>query len=338
MELDIRALSCPPPDHPHSIHARFGEEGGRIGRSSACTLPLPSPDRCISREHVEIRYRDGCFFAKVVSKVGWIAVNDKALQPGGTIELVDGDKIQIGDYVLAARVCESATLSPERHDSRVHQSPASALRQGDQMDTNPDWPRPLLRGVASASEYSAQDPVAPAHCADSAALKKAVAGFASALGLKAEELDETRPFETLQVAGRLLRLAIDGLFQVVAPSEQARLVLPSGELTMIASGANNPLRHAETTSDVLRHLIDLRQRGNRMFMQPEQAIQDAIAEVRLREAATLAGARAALEIALRKQGRNTSSVEREGSAAEDLLRAAIAQAYAELDQLLRPGD
>ena len=67
MELVVRALRCPPPDQPQAINARFGANGGRIGRSNTCALPLPSPDRYISREHLEIRCRDGKYSLKVIS-------------------------------------------------------------------------------------------------------------------------------------------------------------------------------------------------------------------------------------------------------------------------------
>ena len=91
MELVVRALRCPPPDQPRAINARFGAGGGRIGRSNACALPLPSPDRYISREHLEIRCRDGRYSLKVISKVNGCSVNDNAVPPGAAVELSNGE-------------------------------------------------------------------------------------------------------------------------------------------------------------------------------------------------------------------------------------------------------
>ena len=104
MELVVRALRCPPPDQPHAINARFGANGGRIGRSNTCSLPLPSPDRYISREHLEIRCRDGRYSLKVISKVNGCSVNDSPVPPGAAVELAHGDKIQLGDYLLVAEL------------------------------------------------------------------------------------------------------------------------------------------------------------------------------------------------------------------------------------------
>src|ERR1700710_1219780 len=96
MELVVRALRCPPPDQPQAIKARFGSNGGRIVRSNPCALPLPSPDRYISREHLEIRFRDGQYSLKVISKVNGCSVNDNAVPPGAAVQLANGAKKQQG--------------------------------------------------------------------------------------------------------------------------------------------------------------------------------------------------------------------------------------------------
>ncbi|MFG5407867.1 type VI secretion system-associated FHA domain protein TagH [Piscinibacter sakaiensis] len=108
MLLTIRTLSCPPPDDPQTIHAQFGVAGGRIGRSPPCTLILPDPNRHISREHAEIRFRDSAFSIKVVSKVNSVVVNEAVIAPGQAVELSDGDQILIGEYLLQAAIQPAA--------------------------------------------------------------------------------------------------------------------------------------------------------------------------------------------------------------------------------------
>lgn len=112
MLLTIRTLSCPPPDTPQSIHAQFDAAGGRIGRSPPCTLILPDPNRHISREHAEIRYRDNGFSIKVVSKVNSVLVNDAVVSPGEAVQLSDGDQILIGEYLLRADITAAANDLP----------------------------------------------------------------------------------------------------------------------------------------------------------------------------------------------------------------------------------
>src|SRR4051812_48300764 len=155
MELVVRALRCPPPDQPQAIQARFGAGGGRIGRSNTCALPLPSPDRYISREHLEIRCRDGKFTLKVISKVNGCSVNDSAVPPGAAVELADGDKIQLGDYVLVAELLSEATAlmkdplaafgrtasgRVDSLDMMASLAPPPVSRE-QQFDTSPDWAR-----------------------------------------------------------------------------------------------------------------------------------------------------------------------------------------------------
>jgi len=168
MELVVRALRCPPPDQPQAINARFGANGGRIGRSNTCSLPLPSPDRYISREHLEIRYRDGKYSLKVISKVNGCSVNDIAVPPGAAVELSNGDRIQLGDYLLVAElqgaaVAAAAVKDPlaafgysagARADSLDMMAslapPPPAGARDSQFDTSPNWAEPKAPPVRRA--------------------------------------------------------------------------------------------------------------------------------------------------------------------------------------------
>src|ERR1700750_2661853 len=157
MELVVRALRCPPPDQPQAINARFGGNGGRIGRSNTCALPLPSPDRYISREHLEIRCRDGKFSLKVISKVNGCSVNDNAVPPGSAVELANGDRIQLGDYLLVAGLAGGASpkapLAAFGYSANARansldmmaslaRAPAAAGARDSQFDTSPNWAQP----------------------------------------------------------------------------------------------------------------------------------------------------------------------------------------------------
>lgn len=62
MSLNLRALAYPPALSPRNISARFTESGGRIGRDASCTLHLPDANRYVSRQHVEVRFRNGAVF------------------------------------------------------------------------------------------------------------------------------------------------------------------------------------------------------------------------------------------------------------------------------------
>ena len=132
MLLTIRTLSCPPPDNPQSIQAQFSSTGGRIGRSPPCTLILPDPNRHISREHAEIRFRDNGFSIKVVSKVNSVMVNDAVVSPGEAVQLNDGDQILIGEYLLRADI--SGAAAAERPAPALFDVPAQAPVSANPFD------------------------------------------------------------------------------------------------------------------------------------------------------------------------------------------------------------
>jgi type VI secretion system FHA domain protein len=487
MELVVRALRCPPPDQPQAIQARFGAQGGRIGRSNTCLLPLPSPDRYISREHLEIRYRDGQFVLKVISKVNGCSVNDNAVPPGAAVELANGDKIELGDYLLVAefRTEESRSSDPlaafgprpgaraDSLDMMASLAPAPAHKAEPQFDTSPDWlrtgavskppPRPALSepleadpsasalgqmleapsasrtrppgahppsaplpplgrddigahaidaflgldggplappppagramsdqaqglfrqqdvnlamtnpapapdafdddifaaleqdfrpaapatrarmpaptpapapapaaidpldmdllapaqspATAPAPQATARAPAATPHAAphppahaparapvhEGAAIDGAqvLAVLAQALELQPDELDPAHPLETVRIVGELLNLTVSGLYQMLEMRAQLKNELRIEDRTMIASRENNPLKHSDSARDAMRYLVDVRQHGNKLFMQPSKAIGDAVSDVCAHEMAVMAGTRAALLAALK---------------------------------------
>ena len=125
-----------------------------------------------------------------------------------------------------------------------------------------------------------------------------MAVLAQALELKPEDLDASRPMETLRIVGELLNLTVSGLYQMLAMRAQLKNELRIEDRTMIASRENNPMKHTDSAHDALRYLVDPRQHGNKLFMQPGRAIGDAVSDMVAHEMAVMAGTRAALGAAL----------------------------------------
>jgi len=507
MELVVRALRCPPPDQPQAINARFGANGGSIGRSNTCSLPLPSPDRYISREHLEIRCRDGKYSLKVISKVNGCSVNDNAVPPGAAVELSHGDRIQLGDYLLVAELQNvPATKDPlaafgysanARADSldmmaSLVPAPPSAAARDSQFDTSPNWAQPvvpaarrtppppplahqietdpsatalgkMLDAAPSASRtrpeqpasrapafgrddtgasaldaflgldggllsqptaqaplsdqaqglYRQQDlnvampaqgnntvpdpfeddifsaldrdfgparapapppvapvrpappppsavdpldidlmtgvsapprhaPVAPPRAAPQAAPapvaapvaasgsavdgSQVLAVLAQALELDPGDLDTAHPMETIRIVGELLNLTVSGLYQMLEMRAQLKNELRIEDRTMIASRENNPLKHSDSARDALRYLVDVRQHGNKLFLQPNKAIGDAVNDVCAHEMAVMAGTRAALLAALKMFAPDTVEKRIKKSGALDSVMPALHKA------------
>lgn len=324
MELVVRALRCPPHDQPRSIHARFGPAGGTIGRSNTCTLPLPSPDRFISREHLEIRCRDGKYSLKVVSRINGCSVNDGAVPPGAAVALTDGDRIQLGQYLFIAELRpELQTDNPPSAFGDAHPgnsgvpggvpSSAAAVLASSfvptvRMEALPD-PDPAVvdSDFQDTDLSSSDDGLGPEVPFSAAAVDLSTRGvdaddvlsvLTEALGLEAGDLDAGHLVESVRNVGELLSLAVSGLCQMLEMHARSKAELRIDDGTMIAPRKNNPLEHSDSQRDALRYLVDVRQHGNKLFMSPNKAIEDAVAEVCAHEAAAMAGTRAALRASL----------------------------------------
>lgn len=507
-KLQLIALQCPPPEQPESLQVLLDESGGRIGRSRSCELSLPDPQRHVSREHVEIRWRDDAFMLTVVSQVNGVLVNDCHAEPGDMVRLAHGDRILIGEYLLQARVVESGAsraaaawdqvptgaMAGSGTDSIFHglnalsrnrdvatpagsaseacrwdelfpvapggspvsgsqpspplpaPAPANAFpcsiddilgagtvvprpphgcgagsreadpggasvyhahgfekvfvptpipalpgtrdvaepryapglpaTPGPQLPVDEDifrvlaadlapsprvplperapggqdaWPdmTPVPAATASVRDAAAPPvavpdddifrvlaadfPSAPPEPAAAPAQTLAVHGtaplqpcvpgtpataaaeaapvlgdgaalvhvLAQALGLQPHELDATRSQQTIRLAGELLKATLEGLFKLLQMRSQLKAELHIADRTMIASRENNPLKHAGSLRDAMAYLVDARQHGNQLFMEPQKAVQDAVWDVCAHEMAVMAGTRAALLASLR---------------------------------------
>jgi type VI secretion system FHA domain protein len=128
---------------------------------------------------------------------------------------------------------------------------------------------------------------------------EALAVLAQALELEPGDLDSANPLETIRIVGELLNLTVNGLYQMLEMRAQLKNELRIEDRTMIASRENNPLKHSDTARDALRYLVDVRQHGNKLFLQPTKAIGDAVNDICAHEMAVMAGTRAALLAALK---------------------------------------
>lgn len=102
LTLTIENHSALPDGGPLSI-SLSGRRGIDIGRDQYLDWTLPDPDRVISGKHAEIRHRDGGYWLHDVSRNG-VFVNRNAQRLQEAYRLKDGDRIQIGHYVILARI------------------------------------------------------------------------------------------------------------------------------------------------------------------------------------------------------------------------------------------
>lgn len=90
-----------PDGGPLSIE--IDRRGIDIGRDSYLDWTLPDPQRFISGKHCEVRYHDGEYWLHDVSTNG-TTVNEDSGRLTEPYQLKDGDRIHIGDYIVAVEL------------------------------------------------------------------------------------------------------------------------------------------------------------------------------------------------------------------------------------------
>ena len=118
-----------------------------IGRGEECTLVLEDEKKHVSRVHVELEEKDeGTYILTVVSKVNPVFINGKRQPPGARLDLVAGDRFELGEYELellppaGAPRKEFPTLDVEettRPNNQMLQVPKSSAAAPRQEKTVP---------------------------------------------------------------------------------------------------------------------------------------------------------------------------------------------------------
>ncbi|MGL4497335.1 MAG: type VI secretion system-associated FHA domain protein, partial [Beijerinckiaceae bacterium] len=100
--LTIENEASLPDGGPLSITVT-SKRGIDIGRDQYLDWVLPDPTRFISGKHCEIRYSDGQYWLRDVSTNGTF-VNRNEFRIDGAHALKDGDRLEIGRYIIGVRV------------------------------------------------------------------------------------------------------------------------------------------------------------------------------------------------------------------------------------------
>jgi type VI secretion system FHA domain protein len=147
--------------------AQFDELGGSIGRADTNQLVLPDPERSISRVHAQVLFRNGGWVL-VDRGSNAVLVNGQTLGNGREAPLRDGDRVQIGGYLLEASMGERTKTIDPFADLFAETTPARRIVTGP-----PSFPDPLARPTPAA-------PAAPTRAAPASA-PRAPASPASAI-------------------------------------------------------------------------------------------------------------------------------------------------------------
>jgi type VI secretion system protein ImpI len=172
LRLTIENETSLPDGGPISIMVS-GQRGLDIGRDQHLDWTLPDPNRHVSGKHCEIRCRDGGYWLHDVSTNGTFLNGSEGRLPAPH-RLRDGDRVQIGHYIVAIAVdgddaeglAQTASRPAESHDLwRAEEDAAPPL---DPTERRAAADRPPLHAdfldwsIDVAAPVSAGD-VAPAH-------------------------------------------------------------------------------------------------------------------------------------------------------------------------------
>jgi predicted component of type VI protein secretion system len=278
--------------------------GGTIGRSPDNDWVLPDDSRFVSSRHAMIDYQGGAYYLVDTSRNG-VYVNgaDTPVGQGHPQRLFDGDQLRIGEFEIAVDISggdEELREDDGMRDSIVRaqlvpedESVELMLVAEDKLTRDSHLRRHLTptNAVVAKASKPAPRPVAvpstpkPPAAAPAAALDpelRALALFLEAAGVKPESIAGHSPAEVLKGAGKLMRVMVSGLMELLRERSHVKdtFRLPQ---TVMQAAQNNPLKFSPNVDDALRYLIN--DRGEGAYLSAEDAVRAGFRDVRQHEQA-----------------------------------------------------
>lgn len=283
----------------------FQPPGGTIGRSIDNDLVLPDEERAISRLQalVHIAATGECRLTNRGS-VTSVVLNGEPLARGSQVELHHGDTLGIGEYEINVSDPSQAVSPPpatpdllalfgaeDQSDSDpLGMHDADLLAHHDAVRAAGDAASSLAHKHSSARldidplPHTAREASGEAHAGHEEKLLRALL---EGMGLDASQgtaLSE----DDMRMTGRMLSLFSQGTVALLS----SRSILKRGvkaDMTMILNEANNPFKILPSGKTVLMQMYQSQMPG---FMQPEQAVRDALVDLQAHQLGMIAGIRA----------------------------------------------
>ena len=283
-----------------------GETELIIGREVGCSICLPDPERTVSRRHLALWNDAGELHFRVVSSVNGVDMAFGYAPPGAKGVLPAGEVLKIGQYTLEVR---PMTADSEHDPWAVFDRPAptsdatlprTALVSGygeeaavpsisAEEDPFGDWGFESTFGPGSGEGGSKAVQHAP--------VAGDLSSFYKGLGLDPAKLGAVSSAE-LEAAGRAVRVALEGLFELYTSRSGALHEQPPAAGTVPVKD-NNPLKTEWSGQAKLQYVF-----GGRAtsvgFVSPQRALTEVVTELMAHDAALAAATRVALESTLQE--------------------------------------
>ena len=286
----------------------FCAVGGTIGRSADNDWVLPDDRRYLSSRHAVIDYQGGAYYLVDTSRNG-VFVNgaDTPVGQGHPQRLFDGDQLRIGEFEIAVDISggdEEQRDDDGMRDSIVRaqlvpedESVELALVAEDKLTRDATLQRHLsptkavvekIRGGASrpvgvpAAAAAKKPPVLKEQAAPADPEQRALLLFLEAAGIKPEVIAGSTPAEVLKGSGKLLRVMVSGLMELLRERSHIKdtFRLPQ---TVMQAAQNNPLKFSPNVDEALRYLLNDRSDG--AYLNAEDAVRAGFRDVRQHEQA-----------------------------------------------------
>jgi type VI secretion system FHA domain protein len=318
----VIAYKGQPPIEP--VVVTFDQEGGTIGRSQKNHFVLSDPDRYISRRHAVITYEYGSYFIEDKSLSGSYIRNKKMRVHNQKAELVNGDQLEIGEYIIAVSV-EAVDPTDSISSIEEHEQ-ANAL---DPMDEDDELEDSALGEVEKEGTDSGQDADSQKKYGDFESVVKFVDKKIEEVSLQQEEEAQKKqslsaqdtpnqlqlPDEMLKIfltavgiedsdflkdqdlpdlierIGAVFRELVAGLMALIRGRAEAKKQLRI-EGTLLGPNNNNPIKFSTSLEETIKIVLGSQQAG---FVSGIAAIRESYADVMGHQIAMTIGIQAALK-------------------------------------------
>jgi len=298
----------------------FSVHGGSIGRAPDNDWVLPDPERYLSAHHAMIDYQGGAYFLNDQSTNGvFVNDSDQPVGRGAPIRLYDGDRLQLGQYQISVSILnvslegktDSAVFIAEDDDGESGDEDAREKRpaKGDILRELAPGPVADLAedfsvieevqamtgtrviGEEDLDETVQDDITQEVEEFKEASLVEAAKLVFEAAGIDPRKISPGREKQYLVTAGRLIRLAIGGLLEVLNSRAKVKDQLDLDQ-TGMEPGENNPLKFATDVDQALDALLFYR---GIQYLPAMDAVSEAYVDIQAHQRAIVAGMKAAFD-------------------------------------------
>jgi predicted component of type VI protein secretion system len=270
MSLILSISQCPDIYEEQKLPQEFACSSGSIGRDPANTIVLPDSDCLISAQHALIESNGDSYILKDISTNGTF-LNDEEhpIGSGRGVLIEEGDRIRIGEYVLAARLDHTVVEQPA---AEIEATRKTRLFAGTDDDAN------------FRERFSPSGPQAGSEAEQAQAWQNIL----SAAGIEAGDAD-------LQELSKELGMTIDAVTRGLMENMKTRTDVKEEfgvPLTRIRPTENNPLKFSVTVEEALENMFI---RLGSSYMRGAETYTESLDDFRIHEMATIAAIRAAVD-------------------------------------------